>query len=43
MTDEGVGAIFAAKRDQILKDVVRTDRSNPYYKGDDNRHLDALL
>lgn len=27
---------------QIDKDVVRTDRSNPYYRGEDNQHIQTL-
>ena len=27
---------------QVDKDVVRTDRSNPYYRGEGNQHI-ALL
>ena len=27
---------------QIDKDVVRTDRSHPYYQGDENTHVGTL-
>ena len=27
---------------QIDKDVVRTDRSHPYYRGEGNRHVGTL-
>ena len=28
---------------QIEKDVVRTDRSHPYYKGEENVHVQLLM
>ena len=28
---------------QIEKDVVRTDRLTPYYKGEDNMHVKTLM
>ncbi|PKA48873.1 hypothetical protein AXF42_Ash016389 [Apostasia shenzhenica] len=33
---------FRERRGLIEKDVVRTDRSIPYYEGDDNLHVTAL-
>ena len=36
-------SILESKESQIYKDVLRTDRINEYYKGDDNHNLDILL
>ena len=36
---EGVGETVLH---QVDKDVVRTDRSHPYYKGEGNRHVGTL-
>lgn len=35
--------IYDGQCNQIYKDVIRTDRFNTYYKGEDNKHLDVLL
>lgn len=43
MRTEGLQAEYEAQKSQIEKDVVRTDRSNPYYKGENNEHLILLL
>ena len=36
------GGVGVSVVQQIDKDVVRTDRSHPYYRGEGNRHVGAL-
>lgn len=36
------GSVDTSIVDQIEIDVRRTDRSNPYYSGEGNRHVGAL-
>lgn len=42
-TNVGVADEYEYLRNQIEKDVIRTDRLSSYYSGDDNEHLSSLL
>ena len=39
----GVADEYEYLRNQIEKDVIRTDRLSLYYSGDNNQHLSSLL
>lgn len=42
MTDEEQEQFWRKIQSIVEKDVVRTDRSHPYFRGDDNPNIEVL-